>query len=94
MLSGVHAAIQGFELVEHALLAEGDLVAGRWTVHGTHTGQLGPFAPTDKRLEIAGMSIYRVANGRIVEGWVEDRTMELLFTAAAHAAAPGRAEAV
>ena len=27
---------------------EGDQVATRWTVYGTHLGQLGPFAPTGK----------------------------------------------
>ena len=72
--------IAGFKLVEHAMLAEGDLVASRWTVYGTHRGPIGPFAPTGKRLEIAGLSIYRIANGRIAEGWVEDRTMQILAT--------------
>ena len=93
MLAAVHAALPDFKLVDHALVAEGDLVASRWTVHGTHRGQLGPFAPTGKKLAIAGLSIYRVAGGRIAEGWIEDRTMELLFSNAAESARAGTAPA-
>jgi steroid delta-isomerase-like uncharacterized protein len=78
MLAAVHAAFPDFELVDHAVLAEGDLVASRWTVHGTHRGQLGPFAPTGRKLAISGISIYRLAGGRVVEGWVQDDTMTLL----------------
>ncbi len=83
MLGAVHAALPDFDLVDHDLVAEGDLVASRWTVHGTHRGQLGPFAPTGKRLEISGLSIYRVRDGQIVEGWVQDDTMQLLAANAA-----------
>jgi steroid delta-isomerase-like uncharacterized protein len=83
MLAAVHTALPDFNLVEHALIAEGDLVAGRWTVYGTHMGQLGPFAPTGKKLEISGLSIYRIADGKVVEGWVQDDTMALLASNAA-----------
>jgi steroid delta-isomerase-like uncharacterized protein len=86
MLTAVHAALPDFELVDHAIIAEGDLVASRWTVYGTHLGQLGPFPPTGRKLEISGLSIYRVAGGRVAEGWIEDKTMELLFASAASSA--------
>ena len=78
MLDAVHAALAGFNLVDHDTIAEGDQVATRWTVHGTHTGQLGPFAPTGKAVAISGLSIYRIANGRIAAGWVQDDTMQIL----------------
>ena len=84
MLSAVHAALPDFHLVDHAMLADGDEVASRWTVSGTHQGQLGPFAPTGQPLVISGLSIYRVANGKIVEGWVQDDTLQIL---ARHASA-------
>jgi predicted ester cyclase len=77
--------------MEHALIAEGDLVAGRWTVYGIHQGPIGPFPPTGKWLEISGLSIFRVANGRIVEGWVEDSIMLLLARNAAEAEAAASA---
>jgi predicted ester cyclase len=87
MLTAVHQALAGFQLVDHAMLAEGDLVASRWTVHGAHADHLGPFAPTGKKLEISGLSIYRIEGGRIVEGWVQDDTMPLLARNAAQPAA-------
>lgn len=86
MLTAVHAAIPDFNLVDHALLAEGDLVAGRRTVYGTHSGQLRPFAPTGQKLQIAGLSIYPVAGGKVVEGWVQDDTLTLLARNAAQSA--------
>ena len=91
MLEAVHAALHGFKLVDHDLIAEGDRVASRWTVYGTHQGQLGPFAPTGQRLAISGLSIYRIADGKIVEGWVQDDTMQLLAAAAAPGQAPAAA---
>jgi steroid delta-isomerase-like uncharacterized protein len=51
------------------LIASGDTVVGRWTATGTHTGQLPGLAPTGKPIAIGGITIYRLANGKIVEAW-------------------------
>lgn len=48
----------------------GDRVAVRFTVHGTHLGSLLDVAPTGKRVAVQGVAIYRVAGGKIAEGWV------------------------
>ncbi|MER3404022.1 MAG: hypothetical protein C4289_01615 [Chloroflexota bacterium] len=93
MLSAVHAALPDFKLVDHATIAQGDLVASRWTVYGTHLGQLGPFAPTGQRLEISGLSMYRIAGGKIVEGWVQDDTPRVLAASAAQAQAASNTDA-
>ena len=50
-------------------LAEGDLVATRFTSQGTHTGPFQGMAPTGKQLSWTGMVIDRVKDGRIVESW-------------------------
>jgi len=44
-------------------------VVTRWTATGTHRGQFMGIAPTGKRFSITGITIDRVANGRIVEEW-------------------------
>lgn len=76
MLSYLHAAFPDFLLREEASLAEGELVASRWVAGGTHTGAEFNGLPADgRRFEITGMSVYRVADGRIVEGWVNDDTL-------------------
>ena len=81
MLTAVHTALEGFQLVDHDLLAEGDQVASRWTVYGTHQADLGGMAPSGKQVAITGLSIYRIADGKIVEGWVQDDTMQQLAAA-------------
>jgi predicted ester cyclase len=55
------------------LIAEGERVVERWTQTQTHTGVpiFGAPANTGKKLRITGISIYRIANGKIVEHWAE-----------------------
>jgi predicted ester cyclase len=52
-----------------ALIGEGDLVAARWTFRGTHTAPLRGIAPTGKEGRLQGITLFRVAGGRIVETW-------------------------
>ena len=52
------------------VLAEGGLVAARWTASGTHTGAWGDVAPTGKRATFSGVNIFRFAgDGKVVEIW-------------------------
>ena len=41
----------------------------RWTVAGTHQGELAGIAPTGRRFSVTGISIARIANGKIIESW-------------------------
>lgn len=50
-------------------IAEGDLVVTRWTGRGTHTGELMGIAPTGKEVTVSGITISRLANGKIAEDW-------------------------
>jgi steroid delta-isomerase-like uncharacterized protein len=49
------------------LIAEGDKVAGRWTIWGTHQGDLPGLPATGKRAEWTGITIYRIVDGKVVE---------------------------
>jgi len=51
------------------LLAEGDLVAARWTMEGTNTGQWGDVPPSGKHIQFSGVNIFRFAGGKVVEIW-------------------------
>jgi steroid delta-isomerase-like uncharacterized protein len=76
MIAGLHAAFPDFRLEEEEGLAEGELVASRWTAGGTHSGAAFAGLPASGRsFRITGMSIYRVRDGRIVAGWVNDDTL-------------------
>jgi steroid delta-isomerase-like uncharacterized protein len=53
----------------HEMLADGDLVAARATVHGVHnTGHLG-FPATGKPYAMPAMHLYRVRDGLLAEHW-------------------------
>lgn len=51
------------------VVAEGDRVATRWTLTGTHEGAYEGISPTGKRVDVTGMSFDRMVDGRIMEGW-------------------------
>lgn len=79
LLSAIHAAFPDFSLDVEKTLAEGDLVASRWVSSGTHTGPAFNGLPAGSGLAFrtTGMSIYRVRDGRIVEGWLMDDTLAM-----------------
>ncbi len=49
------------------LVGEGDKVVERWTVTGTHQGEFQGLAPTGRRISYAGITIWGIGGGRIVE---------------------------
>ena len=51
------------------VVAEGDLVAARWTASGTHTGPWGGVAPTGRPVTFSGVNVFRIRDGKVVEIW-------------------------
>ena len=41
----------------------------RWTVTGTHGGELAGIPRTGRRFSVTGISIARIVNGKITESW-------------------------
>jgi steroid delta-isomerase-like uncharacterized protein len=55
--------------VEDAI-AEGEQVVTRWTIRGTHQGETEEFGPpTEKQMELKGITIHRIEGDKIVEEW-------------------------
>ncbi len=50
-------------------IAEGDMVATRFTSMGTHRGAFMGVEPTNRELTWTGISIDRISEGKIVESW-------------------------
>jgi len=50
-------------------IVEGDRVAARWTMRGTHKGPFLGNQPTGRPVEIQGMIFARLEKGRMVEDW-------------------------
>jgi steroid delta-isomerase-like uncharacterized protein len=53
------------------MVAEGDKVSARFTMRGTHEGELRGIAPTGKAVTMTGIDIIRLHEGQIVEDRVE-----------------------
>lgn len=56
-------------LIEDAIAGEGDTVIIRWIFQGTQTGELPGIPATGKRFSVAGITIDRHANGKMIETW-------------------------
>jgi steroid delta-isomerase-like uncharacterized protein len=52
------------------MVAEGDKVATRWRMRGTHQGEFRGVAPTNNEIEVTGIGIFRFSpEGKVVESW-------------------------
>jgi steroid delta-isomerase-like uncharacterized protein len=60
-------------------MAEGDKVITRYIVRGTHEGEIEEFGPpTGRPLELEGITIHRIEDGKIVEEWERYDTLGML----------------
>jgi predicted ester cyclase len=64
---GVRQTYPDLQVTIEQQIAEGDWVASRITARGTHLGSWLGMKPTGKRVEITGVNLDRVLDGRIVE---------------------------
>jgi steroid delta-isomerase-like uncharacterized protein len=60
------------------MVAEGDKVATRIGISATHRGELLGIPPTEKQLAFTAMELYRIANGKIDEQWVNVDTLGMM----------------
>ena len=61
---------EGFPDIQWTLeemIAEGDMVAARFTMRGTHKGAFFGVPPTGKPIVVQAMNFYRLAGGQFVE---------------------------
>jgi steroid delta-isomerase-like uncharacterized protein len=60
------------------IVAEGDKVAVRLIVTGTHKGEFQGIPPSDRKLSLDEMAFLTVIDGRITEGWITSDTMSFM----------------
>lgn len=68
-LAGFRTAFPDLHLTVEDMIAEGDRVAFRGTVRGTHRGTFLGIAPTGKQVMASAFDFVRIENGRIIEHW-------------------------
>ena len=72
-------AFSDFELTIEDVLTDGDKVAGRYTIRGTHGGELMGVPASGNKVELDGQSFFRFENGRVVERWQAMDAVPLLI---------------
>jgi len=56
-------------VIDH-MIDSGNFVTTRFTVRGTHKGELRGIAPTNRLVAVEGTVVSRISRGRIAERWV------------------------
>ena len=60
------------------MIAAEDKVVLRWSSLGTHQGVLQGIAPTNRKVAANGAAIYRFADGKVVEEWMNTDQLGIL----------------
>lgn len=76
--STLRAAFPDLHFTIEDQIAEGDRVATRWTARATHKGEFQGVPPTGRQGVVTGITISRVADGKVVEGWTNLDELGLL----------------
>lgn len=71
-------AVSDQEVSLDHVLVDGDKVAYRWTMRGTHTGEFMGIPATDKTVTVTGNDIAIMRDGKIAETWGEWNMFHLL----------------
>jgi steroid delta-isomerase-like uncharacterized protein len=64
-------ALPDLKMTVVLMVAEGDLVTVAWRLRGTNTAAASPLPPTGVKLELRGITVWRIVDGRIREEWTE-----------------------
>jgi len=62
-----------------AVIAEGDMVAVRFTQVSTHTGDYEGIPPTGKKISVECLHMFRLANGKIAEAWLVEDNLGMMM---------------
>ena len=62
-------AFPDIRIIFEDLIIEGNKVAGRYYLTGTHKGEFLDLRPTDKQFKVNGMTVFSFRDGKIIERW-------------------------
>jgi steroid delta-isomerase-like uncharacterized protein len=72
------AAFPDAQIQIDEVFAEGDKVVIRWTFTGTHKGRLLHFPVSNKKVTWTGITIYQIANGKVIREQGEENFLGFL----------------
>jgi steroid delta-isomerase-like uncharacterized protein len=65
----IRGAFSGIRIKVEDVFGADDKVVVRWSGEMVHTGDDLGFPSTGRKIQVGGMSIARIMNGQVVEGW-------------------------
>jgi predicted ester cyclase len=72
------SAFPDFHMTIEDIIAEADIVVGRFNQGGTHRGEFMGVAPTGRPVQFTEIGILRIQGGKVVESWYETDMMGLM----------------
>ena len=72
------SAFPDLQITYEPMIAEGDMVAGRFPLTGTHQGEFAGIPATGKQVSVTGHDFVRLTDGKLVEHWVEMDTLGMM----------------
>lgn len=67
LVKGTRTTYPDFNIKSKELIIKGDRIVNHWMLTCTNTGPLGELPPTNKKVQISGITIFKVVNGKIAE---------------------------
>lgn len=77
-IAAYHAAFPDLALTCEDYIIGKDLVAVRWSATGTHAGDGLGMPPTHRHVQLHGIDILRIAQGRVVERWGQFNGLDMM----------------
>ncbi len=77
-----------FHMTIEDMIAEADMVVGRFTQGGTHQGEFMGIAPTGRTVSFTEIGVLRIKGGQVVESWYESDILGLSSQLTAPAPSP------
>ena len=71
-------ALPDVELTAEDVVSEGDKVAVRYRIRGTHSDELMGVPATGNKVDVEGQSFFRFENGQVAERWQSLDAMTLM----------------
>lgn len=88
-ISGLRAAFPDIKVTVEDVIAEGDRVTVRSSWQATHTGTFRGIPPTGKRITNTSITIYQLADHKLVHSWIESDRLGTLQQMGASPASMG-----
>lgn len=90
-VQALRAALSDMEATVERVVVDGDELAFRWRITGTHSGEFMGIPPSGNRIETTGNDVGLMREGKVVERWCEQDMLSLLTQLGAIDAVPSSA---